>query len=222
MSSAPRKRIVGGVLFPGFELLDIFGPLELFGLLRDRVQITMIGEHTGPVASAQGPRAVIDHAFEAIPAVDVLLIPGGIGARAQVENPAFLGQLRRLHASAEYTASICTGSALLARAGILDGRQATTNKLAFDFPVSQGPQVDWQRRARWVADGNIFTASGVSAGMDMALALIERIWDRPTAEFAATQAEYIWNEDPNHDPFAAPSAEVPSSRDQEPEPGLTG
>ncbi len=202
MSRPERKRIVGGVLFPGFELLDIFGPLELFGLLTDRVEIVMIGEQAGPVPSAQGPSALVDQPFTAVPALDVLIIPGGIGARTQVENPAMLDHLRRLHATAEYTASICTGSALLARAGLLDGRRATTNKLSFDFPVSQGPQVDWARRARWVEDGNIFTASGVSAGMDMALALISRIWDRATALHAATQAEYVWHDDPGNDPFA--------------------
>ena len=202
MSPPPGQRIVGGVLFPGFELLDIFGPLELFGLLQDKVEITMIGEHAGPVPSAQGPSAIVDQTFATVAAVDVLLIPGGVGARAVVENPAFLDHLTRLHNGAEYTASICTGAALLARAGLLDGRRATTNKLAFDFPVAHGPKVDWQRSARWVEDGDIFTASGVSAGMDMALALIERIWDRPTANRAALEAEYIWNEDPESDPFA--------------------
>jgi putative intracellular protease/amidase len=202
VSSPPRKRIVGGVLFPGFELLDIFGPLELLGILQDRVEISMIGTTAGPVASAQGPAAVIERAFAQVDQVDVLLVPGGIGARAGVEDPLFLSHLSRLHHTAEYTASICTGSALLARAGLLDNRKATTNKLSFDFPAAQGARVDWQRRARWVEDGNIFTASGVSAGMDMALALIERIWDRPTAEYAALQAEYLWNQDPNHDPFA--------------------
>lgn len=202
MAASPRKLVVGGVLFPGFELLDIFGPLELFGLLRDKVEITLIGEQAGPVPSAQGPSAIIDQAFAQVESVDVLLIPGGCGVRQVVEHPEVLESLKRLHAGAQFTASIGTGSALLARAGLLDGRKATTNKLSFDFPVAQGPGVDWQRRARWVEDGNIFTASGVSAGMDMALALIQRIWDRSTAERAALEAEYIWNEDPDHDPFA--------------------
>ncbi len=202
MAASPRKLVVGGVLFPGFELLDIFGPLELFGLLRDKVEITLIGEQAGPVPSAQGPSAIIDQAFAQVESVDVLLIPGGFGVRQVVEHPEVLESLKRLHAGAQFTASICTGSALLARAGLLDGRKATTNKLSFDFPVAQGPRVDWQRRARWVEAGNIFTASGVSAGMDMALALIQRIWDRSTAKRAALEAEYIWNEDPDHDPFA--------------------
>ncbi len=202
MTNPSRKLVVGGVLFPGFELLDIFGPLELFGLLRDKVEIAMIGESAGPVCSAQGPSAVIDQSFDATKEVDVLLIPGGVGARKVVRNPAFLEHLKRLHHGAQFTASACTGAALLARAGLLDGRRATTNKLAFDFPVAHGPKVDWQPSARWVKDGNIFTASGVSAGMDMALALIERIWDRATADRAALEAEYIWNEDPENDPFA--------------------
>lgn len=202
MINSPRKLVVGGVLFPGFELLDIFGPLELFGLLTDRVEIAMLGERAGPVPSAQGPSAIIDQALADRESVDVLLVPGGVGARKVVENPDFLAHLRRLHERAQFTASICTGAALLARAGLLDGRRATTNKLAFEFPVAHGPGVEWQRRARWVEDGNLFTASGVSAGMDMALALIARIWDCPTAERAALEAEYIWNTDSDHDPFA--------------------
>jgi transcriptional regulator GlxA family with amidase domain len=196
------KLLVGGVLFPGFELLDIFGPMELFGLLPDRIEIVMLGTETGPVASAQGPSAMIDQSWASVDQVDVLIVPGGVGTRALVDDDIFLNHLTRLHKTARFTASICTGAALLARAGLLDGRRATTNKLSFGFPTSLGSKTTWLKRARWVCDDSIYTASGVSAGMDMTLALIEALFDRETALFAAEQAEYVWNQDPDNDPFA--------------------
>ena len=197
-----HKLTVGGVLFPQFELLDIFGPLELFGLLPEQAEIVMLGTRAGSVPSAQGPSAVIDTSFADAPPIDILLIPGGYGARACVEEPTFLDHIRRLSATTQFTASICTGSAILARAGLLDGLRATSNKLSFDWVASQGPDVIWERRARWVEDGKIFTASGVSAGMDMALGLIDHLWGRKVADHAALEAEYLWNEDRNNDPFA--------------------
>jgi len=196
------KILVGGVFFPDFELLDIFGPLELFGMLPEHAEIITLGHATGPVASAQGPRTVIDESLADIAKVDVLLVPGGRGTRALVDDHEFLSHLVRLHENAQFTASICTGSMLLARAGLLQHRRATTNKLVFDFSASFGPETTWLKRARWVKDGNIYTASGVSAGMDMTLALITDLFDRSIAEQAARYAEYVWNDNPDNDPFA--------------------
>ena len=100
------------------------------------------------------------------------------------------------------TTTVCTGSALLARTGLLDGRPATSNKLAWDWVVQQGPAVRWQRRARWVDDGNVLTSSGVSAGIDMALSLVERLNGRDMAVASARNMEYVWNTDPANDLFA--------------------
>lgn len=197
-------RKVGAVLFPGFELLDMFGPLEMFGLRKDDFEIVMLAEAAGPVASGQGPRAVADFALADAPECDILLVPGGPGTRPEVLNPALLTWLAKAAERAERVASVCTGSALLARAGLLDGRKATTNKLAFDWVARQGPQVDWQRSARWVADGKFVTSSGVSAGTDMALWLIGDLLGAEAARETALWAEHEWNDDPAHDPFARP------------------
>jgi transcriptional regulator GlxA family with amidase domain len=97
---------------------------------------------------------------------------------------------------------VCTGAALLAKAGILDGRKATTNKRAYAWVVSQGPKVEWIAQARWVEDGKFFTSSGVSAGMDMTLGLIARLHGRQASLEAAQGAEYEWHEDSAWDPFA--------------------
>lgn len=198
---------IGAVLFPGFELLDIYGPLEMFGMLGGRVadmrvEIVMLAERAGVVASAQGPGGVADVAFSEAGACDVLLVPGGPGTRTEIDNAALLEALRVQAGRAGLVASICTGAALLARAGLLDGLRATSNKAAFDWVRSQGPRVTWVREARWVRDGRVFTSSGVSAGMDMALGLIAEEFGHDLSLRVARRAEYIWNEDAGSDPFA--------------------
>jgi len=194
---------IGAVLFPGFELLDLYGPLEMFGLLRGEVAITMLAEQVGEVASNQGPKGVADKSLLEAGFYDLVLVPGGSGTRKEVGNTVLLAGLKARAAEAAYFASVCTGSALLARAGLLDGRRATSNKRAFDWVCSQGPRVKWIRKARWVADGPVFTSSGVSAGMDMALAIIETVFGGERSEEIARQAEYCWNRDPGEDPFAS-------------------
>jgi len=194
---------VGAVLFPDFELLDVYGPLEMFGMLR--VRITMLAERAGKIKSHQGPCGVAEVSLADAGAFDVLLVPGGQGTREEVRNPAFLDLLRARAGEARFVASVCTGSALLAKAGILDGRKATSNKLAFDWVSAQGPNVTWIREARWVEDGKFFTSSGVSAGMDMSLGLIQRIFGRDASVQVARLAEYTWHEDKAADPFARPA-----------------
>ncbi len=196
------KRIVGVLLFEQFELLDVFGPLEMLGMLDEDFAIRLVSEQAREVASTQGPRSVIDDHFADECAYDILMVPGGAGTRREVGNKPLLDWLTRTAARAEIVASICTGSALLAKAGLLDGRRATTNKLAFDWVAAQGPAVQWQRKARWVEDGKFITSSGVSAGTDMALALIARLLGIDRAREAAHWAEYVWNEDSANDPFA--------------------
>ena len=125
-----------------------------------------------------------------------------MGTRPLVKDKAFLARLKEKAEGAEYVLTVCTGSALLAGTGLLDGRKATSNKMAFEWVKSCGEKVLWQPSARWTADGKYYTASGVSAGIDMALGFM---WDRFGAEKARTIArntEYVWNSDPEKDPFA--------------------
>ncbi len=196
------KLSVGVVLFEGFELLDVFGPLEMFGLLPKQFSISLVGEQEGCITSAQGPRSVVDHKFSEKISYDVLLVPGGQGTRSEINNPILLEWLRDQARSAKFVTSVCTGSALLAKSGILDGRNATTNKRAFHWVRSQGENVNWISQARWVEDDKFFTASGVSAGIDMTLGLIQNILGREISEEVADWAEYEWHSDPTWDPFA--------------------
>lgn len=193
---------VGALIFPGFEVLDLYGPLEMFGLMMGDMEIRTVAEGPDPVASGAGPRTAVDDLIAERDAYDVILVPGGAGARREVDNAALLGWIVRASAKAGLTTSVCTGSALLAKAGVLDGRKATTNKAAYQWATAQGPNVDWQAQARWVEDGKFMTSSGVSAGTDMALAILARLFGPEKAEQVATFAEYDWHRDPAWDPFA--------------------
>jgi transcriptional regulator GlxA family with amidase domain len=196
------QKTLGVLLFPEFELLDVFGPLEAFGQAKDWFRIVTVAERPGPVASAQGPRAMADHGFTDCPRLDILLVPGGMGTRREVNNTVLVDWIARQARAAETTTSVCTGAALLAKAGVLDGRRATSNKRAFGWVTEQGPKVDWVRQARWVDDGPVITSSGVSAGIDMALHLIGRIAGPAARDEIATRMEYEWHSDAAHDAFA--------------------
>lgn len=195
-------RTIGAVTFPEFELLDLYGPLEMFGLLSDHFKISIVGANRPSELSAQGPRTVVDDIFDEDLAYDILLIPGGRGTREAIKDQAFLDWLAGAISRSEYVAVVCTGTAPVAKTGLLDGHKATTNKAAFNWVADQGPNVDWQKKARWVHAGKFFTSSGVSAGIDMSLALIAHILGEDKAEDVAKWAEYDWHRDPDWDPFA--------------------
>jgi transcriptional regulator GlxA family with amidase domain len=196
-------RSVSVVLFDGFELLDVFGPAELFGMLRDRLTVTYVGPTPEPVRSAQGVAVVPDDAYADAPRPDIVLVPGGQGTRPLVQDPAFLDWLRGWAGGAQLVTSVCTGSAVLAAAGLLEGYRATSNKRAFGWASGHGMQVDWVPTARWVEDRDRWTSSGVAAGMDMAAALIGSLFGRDAAAQAAAAAELEVHTDPTWDPFAA-------------------
>ena len=195
-------RTLGALLYEDFELLDLFGPLEMFGSMQGAVEVRTVADRPGLVRSAQGPRVHADHGLEDCPPLDLLLVPGGIGTRTQVDNARLVDWLRARSRELEMAMTVCTGSALLAAAGLLDGRRATTNKMFFAWPETTWPAVRWVREARWVEDGQFWTSSGVAAGIDMALAVVSRLAGQQTADFLATATEYDWHRDADWDPFA--------------------
>ena len=195
-------RTLGALVYEDFELLDLFGPLEMFGSMQGAVEVRTVADRPGLVRSAQGPRVHADHGLEDCPPLDLLLLPAGIGTRAQVESARLVDWLRACSGELEVAMTVCTGSALLAAAGLLDGRRATTNKMFFAWPETTWPAVRWVREARWVEDGKFWTSSGVAAGIDMALAVVSRLAGQQTADFLATATEYDWHRDADWDPFA--------------------
>ncbi len=136
-------RRIGALIFPGFELLDVFGPMEMFGMLKDDFELDLVGEILGPVTSNQRLTAHTDATTRDGTDYDIILVPGGAGTRREVHNEALLQWITEKSESAEFTLSVCTGSALLAKAGLLDCRRATTNKAAFSWVADQGPKVEW-------------------------------------------------------------------------------
>lgn len=197
----PKHKKIGIVLFDGFETLDVFGPVQMWGRLKDYEVVTVC--QNGNVArSSQGLETGCRYSFDNAPQFEILMVPGGAGTREQVNNSTILDFLRHQNRATEWTTSVCTGAALLAKAGILDDHKATTNKNAWTWVTNHSKFVKWQPRARWVFDGKYVTSSGVSAGTDMALALVEQIYGKEIAQQTARLAEYVWSGDSTNDPFA--------------------
>ena len=134
-------------------------------------------------------------------AVDIFLIPGGCGTRIEVNKILLIDEIRRISPLSRFVLTVCTGTSLLARTGLLDHRKATTNKRAFDWVVTQGPQVNWIKKARWVMDEKYFTSSGVSAGMDMTLGFLSVLHGIEFARQIAFNIEYNWQQNSEEDNF---------------------
>ena len=201
---------IGALVFPGFELLDLFGPLEMFGMYPEVFRIQLVAQELAPVTSSQGPVSLPDSCFDDSHHYEILLVPGGAGTRREVNNEVLIEWLLARVADTRWITSVCTGSALLASAGLLDGRRATTNKNAFGWVSGFGNDVHWVKKARWVHDGRFYTASGVSAGIDMSLSVIADLLGESAALQAADWGEYLWNRDPSNDPFAMKAGLVDS------------
>lgn len=194
-------KTVGILLYPGFEVLDVFGPVEMWSYVPG-LKLVHIAEKAGPVKSTQGTVVNAEYGFDDAPDIDILLVPGGVGTITELDNPRMIEFIRSVHAGTELTTSVCTGSALLAKAGVLDGLRATSNKRFFSMAAKQSDKVNWVVAARWVEDGKVFTSSGVSAGTDMALAVVARLQGADAARQLASSVEYEWHDKADDDPFA--------------------
>jgi transcriptional regulator GlxA family with amidase domain len=183
---------LGIVLFDDVEELDFVGPWEVFGsaceALTDDRMVT-IAERGEPVRCRKGLRVVPDHSFENAPRLDVLLVPGGQGTRREVENRAMIEWLRKAGGSCRWVTSVCTGALLLHEAGFARGRRVTTH-WGFIEPLRRRGEVTVLENVRWVRDGNLVTAAGVSAGIDMALWLLGQIHGPDLARKVQRYMEY--------------------------------
>ncbi len=168
------------VLFEGVEELDFAGPWEVLAAWAtqfpdDGVQVYTVADTAEIVRCAKGLRVVPDHTWETAPALDVLLVPGGYGVNAKLEDQAFLARLRAEAGRGALVTSVCTGALALAAAGLLRGRPATTWWGRLDRLAELEPTVEVRPDDRFVDSGEIVTAAGVSAGIDMALHLVARL-----------------------------------------------
>ena len=200
------RRTVGILVFEGVEVLDFAGPFEVFS--RTRLEpghasrrsedtapfrvLTVAPTHPrgGAVLRATGGLAIVpDHGTDDAPELDVLVVPGGFGTRALLEDEAVLAWLDARAEAAELVTSVCTGALLLARIGRLAGRRATTHAGSLDALAALDPTIDVRRGARVVDDG-IVSSAGVAAGIDLAFDVVEKLCGRDVADETAAYIEY--------------------------------
>ena len=199
MSSTTKLEVIV-LVFDGFELLDLFGPIELLSFL-DEVRFRYVSEFGRSIKNKVGLKLDTEK-MTLGETCDILLIPGGQGTRKVYLQPPFIDYVKSYAENATYVLSVCTGAVLLSETGLLNGRRATSNKRLFNWVSSTNAKVDWVRQARWVVDGKYYTSSGVSAGMDMVLGFISDQFGQNKAKDIACNIEYHWQSDSNKDDFA--------------------
>jgi transcriptional regulator GlxA family with amidase domain len=191
----------GVLLFNDAEELDFAGPWEVFAQARtEGDRVVTIAERAEPVRAAKGMTVVPDHSFDDAPALDVLVVPGGAGTRsAHGNNPATLDWIKKVAADCTWVTSVCTGALLLDAAGLVAGRNVTTHWGFIEQLRARGNATVLEN-VRYVRDGNVVTAAGVSAGIDMALWVVGQLYGVPHARAVQRFMEY--------DPAPPYSAEV--------------
>lgn len=199
-------RKIGILLYPDVEVLDFAGPYEVFtcatrvARLRDPqaeapFEVCTVAAAREAVRARAGLQVWPDHALDEHGPLDVVLVPGGVVDR-ELGHHAITGWIARMAKQAELTASVCTGALLLAQAGLLQGRPATTHWDDIEL-LRAYPSVQVLPQRRWTDDGDIVTSAGISAGIDMSLYLVQRFAGRELALATARRMDYIWNEHPH-------------------------
>jgi transcriptional regulator GlxA family with amidase domain len=194
---APRLVRVAILVHDGVELMDFAGPAEVFTAAwgqhregdRVRFEVFTVSPTNEPVASSGIMHVKATYSFENCPAPDVLVVSGGM-TMPLLSNETVIEWIRKVGGEAEIAASVCTGAMLLAEAGLLDDKRATTHHNAIKLMRDRYPKVDVVEGQRFVDSGNVVTSAGVSSGIDMALALVERIGGAELAARTATYLEY--------------------------------
>jgi transcriptional regulator GlxA family with amidase domain len=212
----PRTQRIGIFVFEGFEPIDVFGFAEAFSIARFLgtdyatqwpypFEIVLIARDLAKVKSINGPSVAPDWDFaQALrEPLDLLMVPGGGGSWPLLDEKndpkgvaILLDWMRAMDKKVPIMASVCTGAAVLAKCGFLDGLPAATNHSAFGWVAPHGPKVLWDSVARWVDAGKYVTSAGVSAGTDLGFYLVSRLAGRAVAENAVAAAEYCWHRDP--------------------------
>ena len=184
---------IGILLFDDVEELDFVGPWEVFSATAQQLfpddRVVTIAQESRPIRCAKGLRVLPDFDFATAPPLDVVLVPGGQGTRREVSNPTLIGWLREVGQHCQWVTSVCTGALLLHEAGFAKGRRVTTH-WAFVETLRQRGDVTVLEHRRYVRDGNVVTAAGVSAGIDMALWLVGQIYGIDVARKVQRGIEY--------------------------------
>ncbi len=198
-----RKR-VGIVLFENIEVLDFCGPFEVFSVTRldeekrreepSPFEVLLVAEKNEAVTTTGGMRVLPRHSFATCPKLDILVVPGGWGTRRELNNSAMLAWLRERAAEVETLTSVCTGAMLLGSAGLLDGKRATTHWRSLAWMRESFPKVEVVSDQHVVEAGRVLSSAGISAGIDMALKVVERYHGAAVARATARHMEYPYPE----------------------------
>ncbi|MFN2349155.1 MAG: DJ-1/PfpI family protein [Thioalkalivibrio sp.] len=199
------QKTVGILIFEHIEVLDFCGPYEVFATTRlnesrrretvSPYGLNLMAATAQPVTCSGGMRVLPSHTLADAPPLDILVVPGGWGVRPLLEDAALLDWLRQQAGQVSTLASVCTGALLLASAGLLDGREATTHWRSLALMKQKFPKVHVREDVHVVEDGNIISSAGISAGMDLALKLVARDHGDQVAMNAARNMEYPWPSD---------------------------
>lgn len=195
---APTR--AGILLFPRVEVLDFCGPFEVLSVTRldearrletrSPFEVLLVAETADVVTTTGGMRVVPDHTLTSCPPLDLLVVPGGWGTRSAVDNRALIDWIAARGGGVETLTSVCTGAFLLAQAGLLHGKRATTHWRSLERLRDTYPNVHVVPDRHWVVDGNVVTSAGISAGIDMALHVVARYYGEPVARGTARHMEY--------------------------------
>jgi len=189
------RRTVAILLFDEVEVLDFAGPFEVFAVTDELAdhqffRVVTVAPAKRPIRARNGLSVNPDHSFADCPPPAILIVPGGFGTRALLKDQAALAWIRSVDSTAEIVASVCTGSLVLGRAGLLDGLPATTHHECFDLLREHAPRATVVETDRFLDNGHILTAAGISAGLDLSLHLVARLHGAAVAEKTARYMEY--------------------------------
>lgn len=185
------------VLFADVELLDFCGPFEVFSVAGRHpdppaFNVFTVAESPGPVTARNGLSVNPTYCLADCPTPNLLLVPGGLGTRKEMHNPAMIEWIRHMADCVELVMSVCTGALLLGKAGLLDGLEATTHHVAYELLREITPTTTVHEDRRFVDNGKVITSAGIAAGIDMSLHVVSRLLGREVAEATAHHMEYPW------------------------------
>jgi transcriptional regulator GlxA family with amidase domain len=189
------RRRVALLLFDEVEVLDFAGPFEVFAVTDELADhrlfdVATVGLTSGAIRARNGLRVFSEHTLETSPPPDILIVPGGFGTRALLKNSEVITWIQTKAATAEVVLSVCTGSLLLGKAGLLDGLRATTHHECFELLEAVAPKAIVARTDRFTDNGKVCTSGGIAAGIDLSLHIVERLHGAAVATRTANYMEY--------------------------------
>ncbi len=186
---------VGIYLFNKVELLDFAGPYEVFSVTAELNQYRMfqvftLSEDGRPIQTINGLKVMVDYSFDNHPPIDLLVVPGGVGTRNEINNEKVIQWIQKVYRNTDITMSVCSGSILLGKAGLLEDVEAVTHHEVLHLLEKASPRTLINREKRWIDNGRVMTSAGISAGIDLSLHVVEKIYGANIKKKTVTYMEY--------------------------------